>query len=248
MKPIILLSNDDGITAPGLKSLYDELIDLGELWVAAPETAQSAQGRAITLTRPLRVVELSERWFMVDGTPSDCVNLAINTLLPRSPDLVISGINLGPNLADDISYSGTVAAAFEAAIKAIPACAVSLATRSNANYGPAARFTARLARNLLSNGLPTDTLLNINVPAQVQREPLSYRLTSQGKSIYEKKITRVQDPRSQTYYWIGGKEVDFEKIDGSDAAAVAAGHVSITPLSTNLTNSAVLNELQNLVL
>ncbi len=244
---IILISNDDGIASEGLASLGDSLEPLGDIWTVAPERAQNAVGRALTLHRPLMITELSKRRFMVNGTPSDCVNIAVNSLLPEKPALVVSGINKGANLADDIPYSGTVAAAFEATILQIPAFAVSLACRKDFVFGPAGRFAARLAESVLMNGLPQDTLLNIYVPDTQGADITSCKITQQGKCIYAGSITEASDPRGQKYYWIGGKDVKYQEIPESDSEAVSRNHISITPLKTDLTNYAEIQSLINLL-
>ena len=179
---IILVSNDDGIHSKGIHALEAALASLGQVWTVAPEQGMSAVGRALTLHRPLRATLIAERRIMVDGTPSDCVNLAVNGLLPEKPGLVVSGINKGGNLADDIPYSGTVAAAFEATIWNIPAIAVSLVCRNNFDFGPAAQFAARVAGAVIAQGLPPDTFLNVNIPDTQGRQITAYRITHQGKS------------------------------------------------------------------
>jgi len=244
---IILISNDDGIYSDGIASLEQSLHPLGDIWTVAPERAQNAVGRALTLHRPLRVTELSEHRFMVNGTPSDCVNIAVNSLLPEKPSLVVSGINMGANLADDISYSGTVAAAFESTILKIPAFAVSLACRNNFNFGPAADFASKLAQLVLQKGLPHDTFLNVNVPDTQGDAISSYRITKQGKSIYANSVKKVIDPRDQMYYWIGGKGVTFLEIPGSDSEAVSQNCISITPIKTDFTNYTEMESLVKLL-
>jgi 5'-nucleotidase len=242
---IVLVSNDDGIHFEGIRVLAEALQSLGEVWMVAPDQAMSAVGRAITLHRPLTATAISERCIMVNGTPSDCVNLAANGLLPEKPGLVVSGINKGGNMADDIPYSGTVAAAFEATIWNIPAIAVSLACRKDCNFGPAARFTARVASAVIRNGLPQDTFLNINIPDTQGRDITDYRFTHQGKSIYAGTIEKRLNPRGETYYWIGGEEVGHESIAGCDAEAVGCQHASITPIQTDLTNYKALELLRS---
>jgi len=233
----ILVTNDDGIHAPGIKALADALASIGEVSVVAPDRERSAVSHALTLHHPLRAESLAPGRFAVDGTPTDCVNLGIHSLLDFHPDLVVSGINRGANLGDDVSYSGTVAAAMEATLMGIPSFAISLACREeNGNYGAAAAFAARLAVRILANGLPKDTFLNVNVPdlrAEQLREPL---ITTQGKRRYEGTIVDKVDPRGRSYYWIGTADLDFLDIDGSDFAAVSRGHISVTPLHLDMTN------------
>ncbi len=242
---IILVSNDDGIYSEGIRALAAALQGLGEVWTVAPDQAMSAVGRAITLHRPLTATAIADRCIMVNGTPSDCVNLAANGLLPEKPGLVVSGVNRGGNMADDIPYSGTVAAAFEATIWSIPAIASSLVCRAGCDFGPAARFTARVASALLENGLPQDTFLNINIPDTKGREITGYRFTHQGKSIYAGTIEKRMNPRGEPYYWIGGEDVGHRSIPGCDADAVVCMQASITPVQTDLTNYKALELLRS---
>lgn len=242
----ILLSNDDGYDSEGLRSLEEALAPIATVWTVAPDQGQSAMGRAITLQRPLKVTQVAERRYKVNGTPSDCVNLAVNGVLPVRPDLVISGINQGANMGDDISYSGTAAAAFEAAILGISAIAVSLATKQDFHFMPAARFAAALARSISAAGLPPYLFLNVNVPDTKGADIFDYVITHQGRSQYEKTVTATTCPREQTYYWLGGKGVAFEDIDGSDANAVRRGLISITPIRTDLTDYSSLEYVRNL--
>ncbi|MEI6125457.1 MAG: 5'/3'-nucleotidase SurE [Pseudomonadota bacterium] len=241
---LILISNDDGILSEGLLSLAAALKPLGDIWIVAPEKAQSAVGRSITLHRPLKMTRLSDQKFMINGTPSDCVNLAINSLLPQKPALVVSGINKGGNMADDIPYSGTVAAAFEATIWKIPALAVSLACRNNFIFGPAARFTAKVASALLKNSLAPDIFLNVNVPDTQGKEITAYKITHQGKSVYEETIEERTNPRGEKYYWIGGDGTKYKDIPGSDADAVLKNYASITPVKTDFTDHGALGALK----
>lgn len=240
---IILISNDDGIASDGILSLEESLKALGEVWTVAPERVQNAMGRALTLHKPLRISGLSKHRFMVNGTPSDCINLAVNGILPEKPALVVSGINKGANLCDDISYSGTVAAAFEATILGIPALAVSLACKKNFVFGPAARFTAKLAEIILRLGLPPDTFLNINIPDTQGQEITSYKITHQGRSIYDNIIEECIDPRGEKYYWIGGDGSKHWEIPGSDSDAISQKYTSITPIKTDLTNYSEMESL-----
>ena len=209
----------------------------GQVAVVAPDRERSAVGHALTLHHPLRAERLGSHRYSVDGTPTDCVNLGIHCLLGLTPDLVVSGINRGANLGDDITYSGTVSAALEATLMGIPAIAVSLATTgAGQHYRAAAEFIVKLVGLVHGNGLPPDTFLNVNVPdlpVDQLREPL---LTSQGKRRYEGTIVDKVDPRGRTYYWIGTSDQKFLDIAGSDYAAVSRGHISVTPLHLDLTN------------
>lgn len=233
----IMVTNDDGIHAPGILALAAAMRELGEVTVVAPDRERSAAGHSLTLHSPLRVFELRAGFFAVDGTPTDCVNMGINSLLPFRPDLVVSGINHGPNLGDDITYSGTVAAAMEATMMGIPAMAVSLATHERSGHFPAAAEVAlRLARQILANGLPPDTFLNVNVPdcpAQEMNPPL---ITRQGKRSFVGNIVDKTDPRGRKYYWIGSEAPNFNDFEGTDFHALNRRHVSITPLHLDLTN------------
>jgi 5'-nucleotidase len=242
----ILVTNDDGIHAPGITSLADALTYLGTVAVVAPDRERSAIGHALTLHHPLRAVKLGPNLFSVDGTPTDCVNLGIHSLLDFKPDLVISGINRGGNLGDDVTYSGTVSAAMEATLMGIPAFSVSLVTMGEGeNYQEAASFAAKLARIVFDEGLPNDTFLNVNIPDLPGDKLLPPLITSQGKRRYEGMIIDKVDPRGRNYYWIGTVDLNFIDIEGSDYAAVSRGHISITPLHLDLTNYnsfAVLNK------
>ncbi|HEX9024421.1 MAG TPA: 5'/3'-nucleotidase SurE [Geobacteraceae bacterium] len=233
----IMVTNDDGIHAPGILALSQALGALGEVTVVAPDRERSAAGHSLTLHSPLRVFELRPGFFAVDGTPTDCVNMGIHSLLPFRPELVVSGINHGPNLGDDITYSGTVAAAMEATLMGIPAIAVSLAGRDpDGHFAAAAAVSLRVARLVMDRGLPPDTLLNVNVPdcpSEMMGPPL---VTRQGKRSFVGKIVDKVDPRGRKYFWIGSEEPTFDDEVGTDFHAIHRGHVSITPLHLDLTN------------
>ena len=233
----ILVTNDDGISAPGIILLAEALAEAGEVAVVAPDRELSAVSHALTLHYPLRAELIAPGRFAVDGTPTDCVNLGIHSLLGFHPDLVVSGINRGANLGDDVTYSGTVAAAMEATLMGIPAFAISLATRDEgADYSAAAGFALRLARLIRANGLPKDTFLNVNVPDLSSQELLEPLITTQGKRRYEGTIVDMVDPRGKSYYWIGTADLNFHDIEGSDFTAISKGHISITPLHLDMTN------------
>jgi len=241
----ILLTNDDGINATGIKSLAAHLGQIGHVSIVAPDRERSAVGHALTLHHPLRAVKLDTDIFAVDGTPTDCVNLGIHRLLPVKPDIVISGINHGANLGDDITYSGTVCAAMEATLMGIPAFAISLSTNGESdNFVPAASFAAKLASIIMQQRLPSDTFLNVNVP-NISHEFLKPPLiTSQGKRSYEGMIIDKVDPRGRNYYWIGSVDMNFHDIEGTDFYAVSRGHISITPLHLDFTNYHSFRELK----
>ncbi|MGB4598491.1 MAG: 5'/3'-nucleotidase SurE [Trichlorobacter sp.] len=241
----ILVTNDDGIAAAGIKALAEALQGLGEVIVVAPDRERSAAGHSLTLHSPLRVFELRPGWFAVDGTPTDCVNMGIHSLLTGPPDLVVSGINHGGNLGDDITYSGTVAAAMEANLMGIPAMAVSLATFGPTEYFPdAGRVALQVATELTRNGLPQDTFLNVNVPNLPFSQIKPPLITRQGKRSFVGKIVDKVDPRGRKYFWIGSEEPSFQDVAGTDFHAVGLGHVSITPLHLDLTNYRSMESLQ----
>ncbi len=247
---LILLTNDDGVDAPGLLALKQALEAIGEVAVFAPDHNWSAGGHTKTLHKPLRVHEIKladgSSALTSNGGPSDCVALAILGVLPRRPDLVISGINPGANVAQDMTYSGTVAAALEGLISGIPAIAVSLAIQevSRRDYATAARFAVTLARRVLESGRK-DLLLNINVPDIPYDKIAGIEITRLGLRIYRDVLVERQDPRGRRYYWIGGEPPAGVIQDGTDIAALAADRISVTPLQLDLTAYHVLNELRD---
>jgi 5'-nucleotidase len=237
--PRILVSNDDGYQSEGVRALAEAMEPLGEVWVVAPQSEQSAASHAISIHRPLRLLQVRPRWFAVDGTPTDCSWLGINHVMKdRRPAIMVSGINHGPNLADDVTYSGTVAAAMEASILGVPAVAFSLAMRQDFDFGPAARFARALVAAALAQRLPPELLLNVNVPGGV--EPAGYVVTRLGKHSYGTGVVEKEDPRGRKYYWIGGNDYQHEDIPGSDCNAVLRQRlVSVTPLHLDLTQEAL---------
>lgn len=237
---IVLLSNDDGIQSEGLTALETNLGHVGEIYTVAPERAQSSMSHALTLHRPLRVAELAPRRLAVDGTPVDCVKLSLTGLLPVRPHLIISGINKGPNLGDDIIYSGTVSAAIEGALLGIPAIAVSLVTFKNFDFRAAAEFTATLVDRIVERGIPPKTLLNVNVPAIPKQDIKGWQVTRMGKRHYSETIIERVDPRGGKYYWIGGDDLGFANDAGTDCNAVNEGYISVTPLQVDLTDYQLL--------
>ena len=243
MKPLILLANDDGVQARGLHVLAERLGDLGEIMVVAPDRERSATSHAFTMDRPLRVEELRPGWFSVDGNPVDCVYLGVLKLAPRRPALLVSGINHGFNLGADVFYSGTVACAVEAAIRGVPAMAMSYDYhRGDRDFTNAATFAHALGRAILAEGLPQGTLLNVNVPAGRVR---GYRWTRLGRRVYRDQVEERDDLRGRRYYWLGGPPLDNGKEEpaGSDCHAVSSGVVSVTPLDLDLTARRLLEQL-----
>ena len=239
---IILVCNDDGIHSPGIAALENSLERVGDIYTVAPDREQNAMSHALTLHRPLRVQEVAPRRLAVDGTPTDCVKLALTGLLSVRPDIVVSGINKGPNLGDDVIYSGTVSAAVESALLGVPAIAISLATFEKNDFQPAANFAAALLSHISRSTIPPETLLNVNVPPLPEREIRGWRLTRQGKRHYSENIVERVDPRGRKYYWIGGDDLGFSEEAGTDCMAVKEGYVSVTPLQVDLTNHKFISE------
>jgi 5'-nucleotidase len=240
----ILVTNDDGVRSDGIHALADALAPIGEVVVVAPHVEASAIGHALTLRRPLRMERIAERVFEVDGTPTDCVNIAVAKIFDAMPDLVVSGINKGFNLGDDTTYSGTVAGAMEGALLGIPSLAISLErTSGEYDFAPSAAAAAALARLVLERGLPARTFLNVNVPPG---RPKGFRLTVQAKRNHVTVVDERCDPRGKPYYWIEEGQNDWAPHDRSDYQAVRDGYVSVTPLHPDLTNHAAFAELEQL--
>jgi 5'-nucleotidase len=240
----ILITNDDGYRSEGLKALADAFRALGEVTIVAPVTEASAIGHALTLRHPLRLETIAERVFAVDGTPTDCVNIAVTQVFKALPDLVVSGINKGWNLGDDVTYSGTVAGALEAALLGVPALAVSLqATRGEYDFGPSARAAAAIAGAMFRKPLPSWTFLNINVP---RGQPTGCRVTVQAKRNHVTSVAERRDPKGRAYYWIEEGQNDWEPHDRSDYQAVRDGYVSVTPLHPDLTAHHALQAVEDL--
>jgi len=241
----IMLTNDDGVHAPGLKMLFQQSLDLGKTVIVAPEHDNSAASHSLTMSRPLRVREIAENIYTINGTPTDCVTIGIGKILPQKPDLVISGINPGPNLGDDVSYSGTVSAAIESTMLGIPSIAVSLAAESEPlHYGTAAAFVARLAKIILGKGLPKDTLLNVNVPNTASEGIEGVAFTRRGRRLYDDAIKETFDPWGRKHYWIGGGTPSFDAGEDTDSAAISVNKISITPMHLDPTNYEALKFLQ----
>jgi 5'-nucleotidase len=239
----ILVTNDDGIHSEGIIALAEALRGLGEVITVAPAHEMSAASHSLTLSRPLRIDKIDSHHYSVDGTPTDCVTLAMNLLLKDNPpNLVVSGINKGGNLGDDVVYSGTVAGALEASIYGLPGIAVSLVKRVDFDFGPAAEFAAELAQRVLESGLPRGTMLNVNVPPSEIR---GVRVTRQGTKIIRPNIIEGTDPRQRKYYWIGEESVTWNEEEGTDYEALRSGFVSITPLRNDLTDYRLLDEIRS---
>ena len=231
--PLILVTNDDGVVSDGIHALADAMKAVGDVVVVAPLQEASAIGHALTLRRPLRIENIRDGVYGVDGTPTDCVNLAYAIILKRAPDLVVSGINKGWNLGDDITYSGTVSGALEGALLGTPGIAVSVKRASTYNFAPSADAAANVARVVLKHGLPPRTFININVPAGI---PKGLRITTQAKRNHVTKIDARTDPRGNAYYWIEEALDEYHPDSGrSDHEAVKEGYISVTPLQPDMT-------------
>ncbi len=244
---LILVTNDDGISSPGIKILAKKLGALGEVYVIAPETEQSAVAHALTLHKPLKFEKTGKRSFHLNGTPTDCVIVGMDRILESRPDLIVSGINRGANLGDDITYSGTVAAAIEGTLLGVPSIAISLARDDHngmvsARFQKAADYALHLSGKVLERGLPADTLLNVNVPDMKNIKGVKF--TKQGKRVYENAVTGITDPRGREFYWIGGGTPQWEPGADTDFEAVRNGYISITPVHLDLTNYDALKYLK----
>ena len=241
----ILITNDDGIYAPGLKILFRHSQELGKTVIIAPEHDNSAASHSLTMNRPLYVKEIDANSYTINGTPTDCVTIGIGKILSQKPNLVISGINPGPNLGDDVSYSGTVSAAIESTMLGIPSIAISLAAESEpVHYETAAVFIVRLAKIILENGLPRDTLLNVNVPNTTPDKINGIAFTRRGRRLYEDAIKETFDPWGRKHYWIGGGTPSFDAGEDTDSAAISVNKISITPMHLDPTNYEALTLLQ----
>lgn len=243
-RPRILITNDDGYHADGIIALEQALSDVGDVYVVAPESEMSGASHSLTLARPLRIRQLDERHWTVDGTPTDCVTLALNQILAPDlrPTICCSGINPGANLGDDATYSGTVAGALEATILGVPGLAFSLVAYRDHDFGESARIAVEITRKALAEGIPDGTLLNVNVP---KGTPKGIRVTKQGFKSARPVISEHIDPRGKLYYWIGEERSGFRAEGGTDFEAVDEGYVSVTPMRSDLTNHLAINELRS---
>ena len=244
--PHILITNDDGVHSEGIRILMETLGSLGECTIVAPIQEASAIGHALTLRRPLRVDSIAPQIFAVDGTPTDCINIAITQILKAKPDLIVSGINKGWNLGDDVTYSGTVSGALEGALLGIPSIAVSTQrVRDECEFGPATSAAVLAAGAVLERGLPKFTLLNINVPMGRNK---GFRVTVQARRNHVTVVSERMDPRHRAYYWIEEGQNNWEPHDRSDYQAVKDGYISLTPLQPDMTAHDALGYLEALPL
>lgn len=246
----ILITNDDGIFADGIYALFKELQHLGEVIAIAPASEQSAVGHAITLMNPLRINEVNRHGeffgYAVNGTPADCVKLAVHAIMETRPDLIVSGVNLGANIGTSVIYSGTVSAATEGTILGIPSIAVSLATFSNPDFSFAAKFACKLGQLVLDRGgLPPGTLLNVNVPAVPETEVAGVEVTVNSQSRFEDIFEKRLDPRKRVYYWSAGVEQTYDLSEGTDSAALKKKKVSVTPIHLDMTDHSHLPDIKS---
>jgi 5'-nucleotidase len=247
-RPCILVCNDDGINAPGIRALAKAMRELGDVTVVAPDKQQSAVGHAITMNYPLRASKFysgdSFFGYAVEGTPADCVKLAVRTLMPEKPDLVVSGINHGSNTAINVIYSGTVSAATEGTVLGIPSIAFSLTTYEKADF----RYPAKIARSIsamvLKKGLPKATLLNVNIPPLKEREIRGIKVTRQGKTFWDDTFEVRRDPNNKEYYWLRGDLEVLDHSEDTDQIAIMNKYVSVTPIQYDLTDYELLEELR----
>jgi len=248
-KPFIMLTNDDGIDAPGLHALFKELYQSADIFVVAPSTERSAVGHAITLSDPLRVwrYEGNENFYgyAVNGTPADCVKIGYWAIMKKRPDIVISGINLGSNTGINTIYSGTVSAATEGAILGVPSFAVSLGTYENPDFNYAAKFSRQLMHTLLEKGLPDGVYLNVNIPACSEKEIQGVAITRQGHALYKEEFDKRMDPHGRVYYWLTGQKINVEDDPGVDDGALAQKMVSVTPVHYDLTRYDFIENLKS---
>ena len=244
----ILLTNDDGINAPGISALFKSIEPMGDITVVAPDTERSAVGHAITLSDPLRVEKVNKRGkffgYAVSGTPADCVKIAVWALLEEKPDIVISGINYGNNTGISIIYSGTVSAATEGMILEIPSIAISLAAYKKPDFSYAAKFAKKLIKVVLKKGLPVGTLLNVNVPNVPESEIKGVKITRQGKAVYREFFDQRKDPWGRSYYWMAGEKIRIKEDDSVDDSALDNNMVSITPIQFDLTDYSNLELIE----
>jgi 5'-nucleotidase len=248
-QPHILVTNDDGVFAPGLLALKRALDRIGRVTVFAPDHNWSAAGHSKTMHKPLRAwkVTLADGTpaYTTTGAPSDCVGMAVLGMIEPLPDLVVSGINQGLNVGHDITYSGTVAGAMEAVVSGLPAIAVSLDSyEGDKDFTPAAEFAARLAQRVLAEGIPPNTFLNVNVPVAPAGQIRGVLFTRLGQRLYNDALIRRQDPRGRDYYWIGGAPPSGIPEDGTDIGAITNGYISVTPICMDMTDYKLLQRLQ----
>ena len=243
-RPRILVTNDDGIHSAGLTALAKALRRVGDVWVVAPDRERTAVAHAVTLHKPLRIHQIDKQIYAINGTPVDCVNLALLNILPKRPHLLVSGINKGVNLGDDVLYSGTVSAAVEGTILGIPSMAVSQEGRDQFHFATGTHYAVRVARLILRQGLPEETLVNLNIPNRTVEAVTGVRVTCLSRRRFENPIIEKVDPHGRSYFWIAGNRVSWSRNKDADHEAIAEGAVSLTPLHLDSTNYAALDQLR----
>ncbi len=245
----ILVTNDDGIYTEGIYRLWEAVKDFGNVLVVAPDTEKSAVGHAITITSPLRTKHVNRSGgfsgYAVNGTPADCVKIAVRSILKSPPDLVVSGINFGANVGTNVIYSGTVSAATEGTILGIPSIAVSIDSHHPDDFKPAMDVTQNTVNKVLEFGLPKGTLLNVNIPDIPGKMIEGIRITTQGNAYYKDRFEKREDPRSNIYYWMTGELTDPDLSGNTDNQALKDGFISITPIHYKLTNESFMSDLQS---
>ena len=240
------MTNDDGIDAPGIRALAKALSKLGDIWVVAPEKPQNAVGRGMTLHKPLRLLPIKKQWYAVNGTPADCVTLTLAHLLKEAPpELVVSGINRGWNLGDDVTNSGTVSGALEGMLYGIPSLAVSLDDSPESRLSVAGEITAGIVAQVLKKGLPSGIILNVNVPGCPREELGGIQLTTLSQRRYHNPVVEKIDPRGNRYFWIAGERESWARRSPSDYEALSKNLVSITPLHLDLTDYSTFIKLRS---
>jgi len=244
-KAVILVTNDDGIHSMGIIALFKAMKEVGDAYIVAPDRERSAVSHSLTLHRPLKVEEIREHVYAVNGTPTDCVAIGANKILPEKPSLIVSGINKGGNIGDDVTYSGTVSAAIEGTIMGIPSFAVSVIGEKNFHFETASHYATEVARYILERSLPYDTLLNVNLPNVNKESIKGIKFTRQGRRVYDNAVQETFDPRGEKHFWIGGGTPYWEHGEDTDVQAVQQGYVSITPIHLDLTNYEALKFLNN---
>jgi 5'-nucleotidase len=240
----ILVTNDDGVHSLGISELAKALAAIGEVWIVAPDRERTAVGHGVTLHKPLRIHQLRPRTYTVNGTPVDCVNLALLKVMPKPPAIVVSGINKGVNLGDDVMYSGTVSAAMEGTILGVPSVAVSQEGLDKFRFGVGATYAGRVVRLVLAQGLPEETLLNVNIPDRPRRGIKGVRVTCLSRRRFHNPIIEKVDPRGRKYYWIAGERISWSRSKEADHEAIEEGFVSITPVRLDSTHYGVLDQIR----
>ncbi len=243
-EPLILVTNDDGVHSEGLKALFEAMQEIGEAVIIAPDREQSASSHSLTLHRPIKVNQIEDNIYTVDGTPTDCVTVGVNKILNKKPSLIASGINKGGNLGDDITYSGTVSAAIEGTTLGYFSFAISIAGESPFYFETASKLAKELALVILNKGLPKETLLNVNVPNEKNDAIKGMKFTRQGRRVYDNAILETFDPWGKKHYWIGGGTPVWAREDNTDSHAIESNCISITPIHLDLTNYEALKCLK----